>query len=179
MPFEKKNAGGRKHTWRGGGGLWRCCGGSMVSWLRGRLRCGCSQAAERKDFLPLPLFFFVFGISLFSFLSHCFLFSFLLFSVYSFPFSLSLVCSLSLFGLLSLSFLRFFSFSFTFSLVPVFPSLSLVPALSSPPFSGLSLSIPLGVSSFSPPFGFFSFSPSPATSVFFSIYRGRTVGDHR
>ena len=57
--------------------------------------------------------------------------------------------SLSLFGLLSLSFLRFFSFSFTFSLVPVFPSLSLVPALSSPPFSCLSLSIPLGVPFFS------------------------------
>ena len=56
--------------------------------------------------------------------------------------------SLSLFGLLSLSFLRFFSFSFTFSLVPVFPSLSLVPTLSSPPFSCLSLSIPLGVSFF-------------------------------
>ena len=58
--------------------------------------------------------------------------------------------SLSLFGLLSLSSLRFFSFSLIFSLVPVFPSLSLVPVLSSPPFSGLSLSIPLGVPSFLP-----------------------------
>ena len=29
-------------------------GGAAVSWLRGRRRCGCSQAAERERFCPLP-----------------------------------------------------------------------------------------------------------------------------
>ena len=71
------------------------CGGAAVSWPRGRRRCGCSQAAERKNFLPLPLFFFRFQyfslflpFSLFSvFFSICFRFI---------PFSFPLSCCFSL-----------------------------------------------------------------------------------
>ena len=83
-------------------------GGAAVSWLRGQRHCSCSQAADRKDFLPLPssLSFSVF-LSFPSFLFvFCFLFFCFLFSVCSFS-SLSLVGSLSLFGPLSLSLLGF------------------------------------------------------------------------
>ena len=74
------------------------------------------SGGEKRVSSSFPLLFFVFGISLFSFLSLCFLFSFLLFSVYSFLFSLSLARSLSLFGLLSFEGPPFF-FLFFFSLV--------------------------------------------------------------
>ena len=90
-----QNRGGRrKFTWRGGSSRWRCCGGVAVSWLRGRQRCGCSQAADRRDFLPLPssLSFFVF----FSFPSLLFVFCFLFFCFRFIPFPFPLPCSFSL-----------------------------------------------------------------------------------
>ena len=76
---------------------------------RGFTDGGAVAVAGRKDFLPLPPFFFCFRS--FSFFSSILLvFCFLLFFVFSFLFlfSLSPVYSLSLFGLLSLSSLRFF-----------------------------------------------------------------------